>query len=870
MSIVRGVFGVVSVICVGCAVPSTEDSAVGDPPPPPQSKKVGGGATSPCAPTVVETVPAPVRWDMEGVFSGYGQNLMTPVDDQLGRPSCWVFAQVSQIEMEYARQYSLSHTATQTAAYAQSLDLSKQYYIEMTSLLNTGPAFSEIAAIPPAPTPANQLVSPVRSVADLTDLNQTCGNTPLLGLPPTSDWEYARRDASTIYSMMRSMPLKTGTTAFIQPDDAAAYFDSFAIGDTYPSLPLGGDLGNGLSYRFNLDLANFFWVNDGTAVQSNSVYPPPAVHEDARYAPMAVRFMAVFIDDDVTTPPAVALDPACTMAPWQYPIVTPTAGPTSDQITCYNALAAPYEALLSQNHPIVITTRPSNWFYDWFQIQPVLTAIPPPSFPPSYWNSYNASSNYTQVLRFTNNSPKHPDTTQFLHPLIADANADQHFVTLIGYDHERQLFHFKNEAGTNVGTGQGAGPDGTFWMTYDLLFRTQFTEPEYIDGVWDPTNALAGAGTDPYPAPAPIPTGNWFGFWQGTVNGIAGLAVIGHFPYNSRGVNLVTGQSQGQIGNPVGTFYFSDGSPALEFQMTSWDSTATTYTGYFNDRTAAGALLFTLTATFGSAQPTAVWTSATPSTPTASWSKCGTEFTTGPAGQLIGAENVEPETWLDVLDDPYLLPPCSVPTWRVAPTWSCNTGDTLKDFVAYKTGWGTAGWKDTDQPGEDQVTRLCLTPARVAPSCPAGTTLKRDLNWIAETWASVDAGSTGLIPQTLDACVTSTDSACLACDSSTTDCVTYGPCGWDYYPPTCPTPAGLTSTSYLPWLGSAVWGDVPFAPALWEWVKLGADTCVAAAYPPTATCPAGYYLSPNGTDCLVFVRPPPPPPPPPPGGGRPT
>jgi hypothetical protein len=841
-------FGMV-VWLAGCFAPPGDDGdAVAAGPPQERIVVPPGPPASPCAPTTVTPIVTPPRWDMQGVFSGYGQNLMTPVDDQLQRGSCWVFAQISQLEMEYVRQYSLSHTADQTSAYASKLQLSKQYYIEMTAIENTGPAFSEYAGTPPAPIPA-ATSSPLIPVGDLTDLNQTCGGTPLIGVPRTAAWPYVYRSAGTEYSMMQAMPLAATEPAFIAPDDAQAFYDLLAT----PSTTLGGDLGNGLSLRMNLDLANFYWDNTGSASPTTSVYPPPSVHEAARYAPMAVRYLATYIDDDEATP-AVPLPSACTMAPHQYPIVVPQTPlplvpriPTVDQIACYNALAAPFETLLSQNHPIVVTTRPNDWARYSFPIKTDAAglAIAPGA---QYWNAYNPAQWYTTVLGFTN-----PTTA-----------ADQHFVTLIGYDHDRQLFHFKNEWGTDKGTGQGAGNDGTFWMTYDLLFRTMFAEPEYIDGVWDPTNALAGTGTSPYPEPQPIPNGNWYGFWQGSIGGVGGVAVIGEFPNDTRVANPANGQNQGQIGNPTGEFFFSDGSAPLKFQMTEWESDATTYTAYFGDRTTAATPLFTLTATYGSAQPTATWTSASAGLP-AQWSKCGGEITGTVLGEFVGTLTVEPQSWLDILNDPYVLPPCNTPTWHVAPTWTCNAGDGKPvNFVAYKTGWGTTSWKASAQPGEDEVTRLCLTPSTAAPSCPAGSTLKSDLNWIAETYASADNPLTGDAPQTLDACVLTSDATCLACDSTTTDCIDEGACSWLYQPPTCPTPSGLTSSSYLPWLGSASWTATSFAPALWLQVKAGADTCVSAAYPPTATCPSGYELSPNGNDCLVFVRPPPPPPP---GGG---
>jgi hypothetical protein len=792
-------------------------------------------STSPCPPTTVTPTAAPALWDMEGVFPGYGQNLMTPVDDQFNRGSCWVFAQVSQLEMEYARQYGLSHTAAQTTAYAQSLVLSKEYFIDMTSIVNTGPVYSEYAATPPAPIPANGATGNWLSVADQTDFNQTCGGTPLIGLPPRADWHNVERDAASIYPMMQSMPLDPGGSPMMGPDDAQTFFDTFGVFDP-PSVPMGGDLSNGLSYGFNLALANFYWDNTGSASPQTSAYPPPSVHEDARYAPMAVEYMAVYMDGDTNMPPAVPLPSQCTMAPHEYPIVTPTSSPSADQAACYDALAAPFETLLSQNHPIVVTTRPVNWDYDeWFAIGSANT---------SYWSANDDRQTTTQILGFMNSD----GTTdmQEAYPLVTETNVDQHFVTLIGYDHDRQAFHFKNEWGTGQGTGQGSGVDGTFWMTYDLLFRTILTEPDYIDGVWDPTNALAGTSTSPYPAPAPIPNGNWFGFWQGEVNGIAGIAFIGHFPSDSRIANVVSGQSQGQIGNPVGEFYFSDGSPTLEFQMNGWDSTPTTYTGYFATRT-TGEPLFSLTATFGSTLPEATWTSATPSTPAAEWSKCGTAISgSGVNGTVIGAENVEPETYLDILDDPYVLPPCSTAGWHTPPTWTCNVGDPSLEFVSYGLGSDPSLANN-----EDYVTRLCLTTSTVAPTCPAGTTLKTDLNWIAETNARADS----VIPQTLDGCVTSSDTKCLNCTKS--DCVTNGPCGWNYYPPSCPTPSGVTPTSYVPWLGGVVsWVDGNVIPQYWANVVTGADTCVSAAYAPTATCPSGYHLSPNGTDCLATVIPP--------------
>jgi hypothetical protein len=583
---------------------------------------------------------------------------------------------------------------------------------------------------------------------------------------------------------------------------------------------------------------------------------------------MAVHYMATYIDDD-TSSTAVPLPAACTMAPHQYPIVTPQQPPllpippvppvpTADQVACYNALAAPFETLLSQNHPIVVITRPNDWAYYSFPIKPdALGYAQPPGA--VYWNAYNASWWNTTVVGFTNPGKWASSATQHYYPTGSDPKADQHFVTLIGYDHDRQLFHFKNEWGTSHGTGQGAGTDGTFWMTYDLLFRAMFTEPEYIDGVWDPSNALAGTGTDPYPEPDPIPNGNWYGFWQGSIGGVPGVAVIGEFPNDTHVIDPNSGSPQGQIGNPTGEFWFSDGSPPLKFQMTQWEADATTYTAFFGDRTSAAAPLFTLTATFGSAQPSATWTSASPGALATTWSKCGNEITGTVSGALIGKLVVEPESWIDIVDDPYVLPPCNAPTWHVAPTWSCKPGDGKPvDYVAYKTGWGTSSWKDSAQPGEDAVTRLCLTASASTPSCPTNTTLVQDVSWIADNSASADSGSTGIPPQTLDVCVPKTDATCLACDSSTTDCIGNGACSWLYQPPTCPTPSGLTSSSYLPWLGSASWTATTFAPALWLQVKSGADTCTTAAYPPTASCPSGYLLSPNGTDCLALVRPPPP------------
>jgi hypothetical protein len=764
----------------------------------------------------------PSRWDLHAAFGD--EDLLSPVHDQMARGSCTIFAETSALETEYVVAYSRSHSEAETQAFREQFNLSEQYLMDMAFLTVSVPLFVD-SFWNNTPGPYDSPPLGTVTTANLTALNPTCGGTPLLGLPRVEDWPTARADATILYPMMQSVPMLVDGRAAVGPVDTYAFSSILSLPQASPPAVFSGLLStvgvNGRPLELNLDLANFGWSDiPGTLDPAHSVYPPSSVHEGARYAPSKWVSLQAYNANAQT--PQTLPSPCRNAHIWDYPIVTPSSAPSADQVACYEALAAPFEMTLSENHPIIIGTDVDAWNFDSFP----LTAFTPPMSSPSYWTG-GGDFSATTLLDCGDSSSGNPNGCSGPYPLVGSGD---HTVLLIGYDHGRQLFHIKNSWGTAWGTGQGASgsgaPDGTAWMTYDLFFRTVI-DPAFVDGVWDPTGAMA---TDD-PVPEPIPNGAWFGFWQAKLGGSPGVAVIGHFPQNTSLLDPNAGIAYGRPGEPYGTFYPLDGTTPTTFRLNTWGSAGKTYWADFEAMGPLPHQFFRLTQTFGAALPRVTWTDlSSPSSAPTTWSKCS-ENTSLLESQL----DTLPTWYTDVLFDPYIFPPCDGSAWHVDPTWTCPDGGDYVSEVQYQEGALPGSGQ------ENEVTRLCLL-AGGPPECPyegpvglppPPQSIYEDIDPVnmnsaiePDQFGDLEEGWAAM-PSWVDVCA----------PTSAPSCLTGGDCAL----PSCPTHAEEAPFTKVPLLGANPW----------VWVRQGTDVCVASAYAPTAVCPAGYTLSPNGTDCLI-------------------
>jgi hypothetical protein len=776
-----------------------------------------------CPIRVVTAAPqAPPRWDLHAAFGM--QDLLSPVHDQMARGDCTIFSETSALETEYVATYGQHHSQAETEAFREGFNLSEQYLMDMAFLTASVPLFVDgfwnNTPGPYDPPPAGTVTT-----ANLTTLNPTCGGTPLLGLPRVETWPTARADATVLYPMMQSVPMVVDGRAAVGPVDTYAFSSMLSLPQASPPAVFPADLGavgvNGRPLALNLDLANFGWSNTpGTIDPTHSAYPPSSVHEEARYAPSKWISLQAYNANAQGTPQAL---PSQCGNPhiWDYPIVTPSSPTGDDQIACYQALAAPFETTLSENHAIIFGTNVDAWNFDSFP----LTSFTPPMTSPSYWTGGGVFS-ATTLLDCGDASSGNPNGCSGPYPL---AGSGDHTVLLIGYDHERQLFHIKNSWGTAWGTGQGmsgtGAPDGTAWMTYDLFFRTVMN-PAFIDGVWDPTGAMA---TDD-PVPEPIPNGAWFGFWQAELGGSFGVAVIGHFPQNTSLLDPNAGIAYGRPGDPYGTFYPLDGTTPTTFRLNAWGSAGQSYWADFEAMGPLPHQFFRLTQTFGAALPRVTWTDLTSSSTAKTWSKCS-----GNTSLLESQLDTLPTWYTDVMFDPYIFPPCDGSTWHVDPTWTCPDGGDYVSEVQYQESAISGSGQ------ENEVTRLCLSTAG-APEClvpsPAGPpspplSIYEDVEQVnmnsavePDQFGDYEEGWAAM-PNWVDVCAPTSQPLCLG----------LGTCAL----PSCPSSGTSGPLTRVPLLGANPW----------VWVREGADVCVAAAYAPTAVCPSGYVLSPNATDCLL-------------------
>jgi hypothetical protein len=794
-------------------------------------KLPGGPALAPpdegltvCPIRVVPASPeTPPRWDLHAAFGA--EDLLSPVHDQMARGNCTIFSETSALETEYIAAYGQHHSEAETQAFREQFNLSEQYLMDMAFLTVSVPLFVDgfwnNTPGPYDPPPAGTVAT-----ANLTSLNPTCGGTPLLGLPRIEDWPTARADATILYPMMQSVPMVVDGRAAVGPVDTHAFSSMLSLPQAsppaiFPDL-LSAVGANGRPLGLNLDLANFGWSNTpGTMDPAHSVYPPSYVHEDARYAPSKWVSLQAYNANAQGTPQTLP-SPCGNAHIWEYPIVTPFSPATADQVACYQALAAPFETTLSENHPIIFGTDVDAWNFDPFP----LTFFEPPMTSPSYWTG-GGDFTGTALLDCGDASSGNPNGCSGPYPL---AGSGDHTILLIGYDDERQLFHIKNSWGTAWGTGQGSSgtgaPDGTAWMTYDLFFRT-VVDPGFIDGVWDPTGAMA---TD-NPVPEPIPNGAWFGFWQAELGGSLGVAVIGHYPQNTSLLDPNAGIAYGRPGDPYGTFYPMDGTTPTIFRLNAWGSAGGEYWADFEAMGPLPHQLFRLTQTFGAALPRVTWTDpSSPSSAPTTWSKCN-----GDNSLFESQLDTVPTWYTDVMFDPYVFPPCDGSTWHVDPAWTCPDGGDYLSEVQYQ---------ESALPGsgqENEVTRLCLVRAG-APECPFESpvgmppppqSIYEDVDQVnmnsavePDQFGDFEEGWAAM-PSWVDVCAPTAQPSCL----SQGDCAL----------PSCPIQGTEGPFTRVPLLGAN--------PGVW--VRPGADVCVASAYAPTAVCPTGYVLSPNGTDCLL-------------------
>jgi hypothetical protein len=555
------------------------------------------------------------------------------------------------------------------------------------------------------------------------------------------------------------------------PADFAAFFGMVSF-EMYPVTTPPTVGANGRPSALNVDLTNYSWSNAAPPDNSGSLASYAAV-----YPPPGVHESAQYAPVDViqlnvSTSKELA---ACKNKPMKdYSVVSstdPMVKPTPPE--CVAALAAPIEAVLAQHHPIA-------YFTDWelYHVDPKMKAF-------VYSN---------------------PDDK----PLNFD-----HCMLLIGYDREKQVFRFKNS------WGPGWNGNGKAEMTYDLFFRMlSGSYPAYAEKVWDPNKGA-------------LPNGIWRGFWQGTLRGIQGVAVIHHLGgVDDQDLAISDG------GMPAGSFYGADSSQT-DFQYLDWNQIGNSYSVRFGDQ--SGKPLFTLTRSIGSPMPDATFTDLTDSKAApAQWRKCSSN------GPGVGMQ-LQPSTYLDTLNDPYVLPPCvSYPTWHTAPTWSCPSDEIFDGSIPYNRP-NKAGTKIVNdwEPG-------CVKLDKTAPSCPAGKTLLADVQVVdtgitttgvvsptstKETWQDVCSPpqKSGAPPTTHRDSDGKFDQ--LGC--SPPFCAT----------PTCPTPSDVFGDPSAVLKNRAAGG---------VWSRKGDDRCIHAIHKQKASCATPYLLAPGGADCVVPVKPGPP------------
>jgi hypothetical protein len=766
------------------------------------------GANLPCQPvTIASASGTPDHYDLQAL--GY----MTPVRDQLQRGNCNTYASMGDLEMEYVIDYSNKHhlNKEQTAAYAKTVQFSEQYLDVVRNIANG---------------PGQGYLDGSIDAQDLLMLNPTCGGVPTLALPPLVQWPQIQRRETMDYEMMLPVPLPTVGSSTTPAVDTLTFEALLNM-----QSPNGISPSNGRSAVLNWELADLAWNFAPNAASSptpspaadqadnyQGMFPPPAVHEAAQYAPLKVvqieHYDAVTYKADSNGNPVWVINgslkhgiPLETLPDgcgattiWDFPVVTPERGETPAQKKCYEILAAPYEALLAQDHPIAFGADVDVWNRDTFSYMP-----------------QTANGTTAMVLDFSQTGNYYGQKVPLQFPYLPD-----HAMLLIGYDRQHHLFHFRNSWGDTWGASDSTQEgDGTAWMTYDLLLRT-IHDALYIDGVWHGGN---------------VPNGIWFGLWRGSLNGDKGVAVVDRFVGGfSTDVESQNKIWIGSLGNPGGIFYGASGAQT-PFQMMSWslDPSSQTYSADFWDMSSSQ-LLFTLKKTMGSSLPQAAFVSAGGQVASAPWSKCETQVAYNYVVQPASIQD------LTTASDPYLLPPCGKDTqpWRVSPSWSCRAGDTYEEYVGY------------DYPSGGQnantVQRGCLNTSG-PPRCPSWAgpmKLMRDQEPIQYTQSLEVVSPSGF--DFLDVCMwlNSDGSPDTSCLQSQNGCWT----------PACSTPKSVFGVPQAVLnLGADYYDDTQHNLSNnGDWVRQGQDLCVRSAYPPAPVCPDGYVLSPNGNDCFLAMR----------------
>jgi hypothetical protein len=382
---------------------------------------------------------------------------------------------------------------------------------------------------------------------------------------------------------------------------------------------------------------------------------------------------------------------------------------------------------------------------------------------------------------------------------------DGHVVAIVGYDRQRQVFRFKNSWGKDWNASPNWNGNGFGEMTYYLYMKVATSEASatgihpasFVTGVRNPGQTL-GAGA-------------WMGFWNATINGQKGVAVLHHAYPNTITVN--NGATE-----LVDVFQPAGGGAQQQLMTVSGNTTAwnIALTGTPSSPQFTVAAPFTLSRTAGAM--TATYTNITTGEKE-TWYRCDP--------QNGHSYNVSPTSYAAATNDPYVLPPCVNTNWEATPARTCNGSDKLAPAGYLYTRSSPSGAVSV------QSGSFCFATSPSVPGCPSGWVLGVDMGG---SYYNANSPSTSPYAD-WDVCT-------LAGFTVLADPVLSKTCE------ASPIPV-LGSSLYV---DSAALQDANGTPVVVSSALLqpGPDHCLSSVYAANPfSCPAGSTMMVNG-DCVIF------------------